>query len=60
MEITLQYFDGCPNWEALDQRLAQVVDGLSRNGEEGDGQIEERVRAQVEELCQSFPVYPGM
>ena len=40
--------------------IAQVVDGLSRNGEEGDGQIEERVRAQVEELCQSFPVYPGM
>ncbi|GAA2185244.1 MULTISPECIES: thioredoxin family protein [Microbacteriaceae] len=29
MEITLQYFDGCPNWEALDQRLAQVVDGRS-------------------------------
>jgi len=40
--------------------IAQVVEGLSRNGEEGDGQIEERVRAQVEELCQSFPVYPGM
>ena len=40
--------------------IAQVVEGLSRNGEEGDGQVEERVRAQVEELCQSFPVYPGM
>ena len=40
--------------------IAEVVEGLSRNGEEGDGQVEERVRAQVEELCQSFPVYPGM
>jgi glycine hydroxymethyltransferase len=40
--------------------IAQVVEGLSRNGEEGDGQVEERVRTQVEELCQSFPVYPGM
>lgn len=29
MEITLQYFDGCPNWEALDQRLAEVLDGRS-------------------------------
>jgi hypothetical protein len=29
MEITLQYFDGCPNWEVLDQRLAEVVDGRS-------------------------------
>ncbi|PFG68179.1 hypothetical protein B0O41_3012 [Propionibacteriaceae bacterium ES.041] len=27
MEITLQYFDGCPNWEVLDQRLAKVLDG---------------------------------
>lgn len=25
MEITLQYFDGCPNWEFLDQRLAEVL-----------------------------------
>lgn len=29
MEITLQYFDGCPNWEVLDQRLAEVTDGRS-------------------------------
>ena len=29
MDITLQYFDGCPNWEALDQRLAEVLDGRS-------------------------------
>ena len=27
MEITLQYFDGCPNWEVLDHRLAQVIEG---------------------------------
>ncbi|MDX2377618.1 thioredoxin family protein [Microbacterium sp. LRZ72] len=29
MEITLQYFDGCPNWEVLDNRLAEAVDGQS-------------------------------
>ncbi|WP_324827497.1 serine hydroxymethyltransferase [Qipengyuania zhejiangensis] len=39
--------------------IAEVVDGLSRNGAEGDGQFEERVRGKVAELCAAFPVYPG-
>ncbi|MCE0459491.1 thioredoxin family protein (plasmid) [Curtobacterium sp. C1] len=25
MEITLQYFDGCPNWEATAERLAVIA-----------------------------------
>ncbi|HWT32934.1 MAG TPA: thioredoxin family protein [Microbacterium sp.] len=25
MDITLQYFDGCPNWKVLDGRLAEVL-----------------------------------
>ena len=37
--------------------IAEVVEGLSRNGEEGDGQVEARVRARVEELCSRFPIY---
>ena len=40
--------------------IAQVVEGLSRNGDEGDGQIEARVRAQAGELCGRFPIYPGV
>ena len=40
--------------------IAEVVDGLSRNGDEGDAQVEQKVRSRVEELCASFPVYPGM
>ena len=40
--------------------LAEVVEGLSKNGPEGDAQIEERVRGRVAELCADFPVYPGM
>ena len=39
--------------------IAEVVEGLSRNGEAGDGQVEERVRGKVSELCEAFPVYPG-
>jgi hypothetical protein len=26
MEITLHYFDGCPNWKVTDQRLKTVLD----------------------------------
>jgi glycine hydroxymethyltransferase len=40
--------------------IAEVVDGLAKNGPEGDAQVEESVRARVSELCAAFPVYPGM
>jgi glycine hydroxymethyltransferase len=39
--------------------IAEVVEGLSSNGDEGDGQVEESVRRRVGELCDAFPVYPG-
>ncbi len=41
----------------IGQLIAEVVDGLSHNGEEGDAQVEARVRARVEELCNRFPIY---
>ena len=29
MEITLQYFDGCPNWKTTDRRLRELIaDGV--------------------------------
>ncbi|RJY08410.1 serine hydroxymethyltransferase [Aurantiacibacter aquimixticola] len=39
--------------------IVEVVQGLSDKGDEGDAAIEERVRRQVGELCDAFPVYPG-
>ena len=39
------------------QLLAEVVDGLSHNGDDGDAQVEARVRSRVEELCARFPIY---
>ena len=27
MDITLQYFDGCPNWKVADERLTALVEG---------------------------------
>jgi len=40
--------------------IAEVVDGLAKNGPEGDAQIEENVRSRVANLCADFPVYPDM
>ena len=51
---------GEAEFEQIGALIAEVVDGLSRNGPAGDGQAEERVRGKVAELCSAFPVYPGM
>jgi glycine hydroxymethyltransferase len=51
---------GEEEFRAVGALIAEVVDGLSRNGEEGDGQIEARVRDRVEELCARFPIYPEL
>lgn len=42
------------------QLIAQVVEGLARNGDEGDGQVEQRVRDAVADLCAKFPIYPEL
>jgi len=34
MEITLQYFDDCPNWQVAEGRLRQVLAELGRPDEE--------------------------
>ena len=40
--------------------IVEVVDGLASNGEDGNGAIEEKVRAEVEDMCGRFPLYSGM
>jgi glycine hydroxymethyltransferase len=40
--------------------IAEVVDGLRKNGEEGDGQVEAAVKTRVEALCGRFPIYPEL
>ena len=30
MQIELQYFDGCPSWRTLDERLRSVLDAAGR------------------------------
>ena len=40
--------------------IAEVVEGLRKNGEEGDAQVEASVATRVEELCARFPIYQGL
>ena len=40
--------------------IAEVVDGLRKNGEEGDAQVEASVKTRVEALCARFPIYPEL
>jgi glycine hydroxymethyltransferase len=50
---------GPVEFRAIGALIAEVVNGLSKNGAEGDAQIEESVRGRVADLCAAFPVYPG-
>ena len=40
--------------------ITEVVDGLAANGEDGNSAVEAKVRAEVEALCQRFPIYPNL
>lgn len=51
---------GPEEFRTIGKLIAEVVEGLSKNGSEGDAQIEESVRQRVGALCAAFPVYPGM
>jgi glycine hydroxymethyltransferase len=39
--------------------IAEVLEGMRKNGDDGDAQVEESVRRRVGELCAAFPVYQG-
>ncbi|MEA1619674.1 serine hydroxymethyltransferase [Erythrobacter sp. T5W1-R] len=51
---------GPAEFRTIGKLIAEVVEGLSKNGPEGDAQIEESVRGRVAQLCAAFPVYPGL
>ena len=37
--------------------IAEVLDGLAKNGEAGNGEVEQKVKAQAIALCKRFPIY---
>jgi glycine hydroxymethyltransferase len=40
--------------------IIEVVDGLAANGEDGNAEVEAKVRAEVDALCQKFPIYQDL
>ncbi len=40
--------------------IVEVVDGLAANGEDGNADVEAKVKAEVEALCDTFPMYPNL
>ena len=40
--------------------IVEVVDGLATNGEENNGAVEAKVKAEVAEMCARFPMYPNL
>lgn len=40
--------------------IVEVVDGLAANGEDGNGAVEDAVKAKVATLCARFPLYPNL
>jgi len=51
---------GEPEFRQIGDWITRVVDGLAANGEAGNGAVEDAVRAEVEALCQQFPIYPKL
>lgn len=40
--------------------IVEVVDGLSENGSEKNGDVERKVKSEVLDLCSKFPIYPSI
>jgi glycine hydroxymethyltransferase len=48
---------GVAEFRRIGQLIAEVVDGLAANGEEGNAEVEANVRRQVADLTARFPIY---
>jgi len=51
---------GTAEFAEIGRLIAEVVEGLRKNGEEGDAQVETSVASRVQDLCNRFPIYEGM
>ncbi|MFP4304943.1 MAG: serine hydroxymethyltransferase [Rhodosalinus sp.] len=51
---------GEPEFRQIGRWITEVVDGLAANGEEGNAEVEDKVKREVAELCGRFPLYPQL
>ncbi len=49
---------GVEEFKLVGEYAIEVLDGLKANGAEGNGAVEASVKAKVDALCNSFPIYP--
>jgi glycine hydroxymethyltransferase len=50
---------GVAEFAQIGKLITEVLDGLAKNGDEKNGEVEASVRDRVVELCRRFPVYGG-
>jgi glycine hydroxymethyltransferase len=48
---------GEPEFREIGRLIVEVVDGLAKNGPEGNGEVERSVAERVGALCDRFPIY---
>jgi len=48
---------GVAEFQEVGRLIAEVLDGLSKNGEAGNTSVEQAVKAKAEDLCRRFPIY---
>jgi glycine hydroxymethyltransferase len=48
---------GVAEFQEIGRMIAEVLDGLANNGEAGNAEVENKVKAQAIDLCTRFPIY---
>ncbi len=48
---------GVAEFQQVGRMIAEVLDGLAKNGEEGNAAVEAKVKAEAIALCERFPIY---
>jgi glycine hydroxymethyltransferase len=48
---------GVAEFQEIGRLIAETLDGLAKNGEAGNGAVEEAVKARAIALCDRFPIY---
>jgi len=51
---------GQDEFRQIGRWIIEVVDGLAANGEDGNAEVEAKVKAEVANLCARFPIYPNL
>ena len=51
---------GAAEFEEIGRMIVDVVDGLAKNGEDGNSDVEDAVKARSMDLCGRFQIYTGM